>query len=77
MQPAHFSTDETTNRSSVPNKNCFTLNLLKMGLNHQCFITFCDALNLSVRRFYAGAVQLANLGALTRIIFSGVLLSKF
>ncbi len=28
-------------------------------------------------RFYAGAVQLANLGALTRIIFSGVLLSKF
>ncbi len=30
-----------------------------------------------VARFYAGAVQLANLGALTRIIFSGVLLSKF
>ncbi len=28
-------------------------------------------------RFYAGAVQLANLGALTRIILSGVLLSKF
>ena len=30
-----------------------------------------------LRRFYARAVQLANLGALTRIIFSGVLLSKF
>ncbi len=30
-----------------------------------------------VARFYAGAVQLANLGALTRIILSGVLLSKF
>ncbi len=28
-------------------------------------------------RFYAGAVQLANWGALTRIISSGVLLSKF
>ncbi len=32
---------------------------------------------LLLRRFYARAVQLANLGALTRIIFSGVLLSKF
>ncbi len=28
-------------------------------------------------RFYAWAVQLANWGALTRIILSGVLLSKF
>ncbi len=28
-------------------------------------------------RFYAGAVQLANWGALTRIILSGILLSKF
>ncbi len=28
-------------------------------------------------RFYARAVQLANWGALTRIILSGVLLSKF
>ncbi len=28
-------------------------------------------------RFYAGAVQLANWGALTRIILSGILRSKF
>ncbi len=36
----------------------------------------CPGLN-AFARFYAGAVQLANLGALTRILLSGVLLSKF
>ncbi len=41
----------------------------------QC--TFLVVLPQGVARFYARAVQLANWGALTRIILSGVLLTKF
>ena len=47
----------------------------------QCVCRWCVERSLwnfaACARFYAGAVQLANLGALTRIILSGVLLSKF
>ena len=67
----------TASQLHTPNFCPLTRAVRKHPSAGHCSTYLCVGTSYHDARFYAGAVQLANWGALTRIILSGILRSKF